>query len=565
MVLNWNSAWFTRRCLRALLDTEYPSDHLEIVVVDNASVDGSLEQIRASFPQVRVVANDANLGFAEGCNRAMRDLEGVDFVALINNDAVPEPGWLQPLVDALVDDPGAGAAAVQLVLEPAFTRLDLELSGGTALIESVRVGEVEVLDRALMDGIRSVGRIDWPMTLDHHLDDTAQLLLPAADGARRVTLTVTGSGSIAARTAVDHVEVELAGGRQRIELAGGEDREERLNGLGTDLSADSEGRDRFYGEPRSVLAGVGVDVVPGFCGGGVLLRSAMLDDVGLFDPSFFAYYEDTDLSWRARRAGWYTLGVPQSVVRHAFGGSAGNKASGFFFLNYRNWAATVLRNATRAERRVAVRSAWDRMKWAVRANILSAAKHGRRPDLTLVSAWARVTLAAALAVPRLRRSEHIGRVGAHATDDVRSRLQPPPAPRPPAARPGGPLVVYLDVTGSDEVATRIARDLADAEPRIDLVALIEYGSSTGYRRATPAEWAELVDVDDPTLEVDPSGLALEVFSPGSVLATVGPARDLHARRLGDPGVTRPEPQVLEVNPSALQLLGSALVEVFGTP
>src|SRR5690348_14601882 len=81
VVLNWNSAWFTLRCLRALARTDYPADRLEVVLVDNASMDGSLERVRAAFGDVRVVRNERNLGFAEGCNRAMRDLDGIDAVA----------------------------------------------------------------------------------------------------------------------------------------------------------------------------------------------------------------------------------------------------------------------------------------------------------------------------------------------------------------------------------------------------------------------------------------------------------------------------------------------------
>ena len=519
VVLNWNSAWFTRRCLKALALTEYPSDRLEVVLVDNASVDGSLEQLRHSFPHIHVVANADNLGFAEGCNRAMRDLREIEFVALVNNDAVPEPGWLQPLVDALDVDPDAGAAAVRLVLEPAFTVLDLELAGGTAVIASVRLGEVEVLDRALASGLRSVGRPAWPMDLDHHLDDSAELLLPAGPGPRMLRLLVTGSGELVARTGADERRLRLDGTSQLIEMAAGEDREERLNGLGTDLSEDCEGFDRLYGEPVGAVGGPAGQVVPGFCGGGVLLRTEMLRQIGVFDPAYFAYYEDTDLSWRARRAGWHTVAVPDSVVRHAFGGSAGSRARGFFFLNYRNWMMTVMRNATPAQRRVAARSAWDRIKWAVRANIGSALKHRRRPALRLVAAWARVVLAGALAWPRIRRSRRLGTVGARGTDRVRGCLQPNPEPRAPGARPGGPLVVYLDLTGTDRGSgpALLAAGLGDVEPRIDLVTLVAACSPTGYRRATPAEWANWVGVSEPTLRVLPDDLLLPSFSPGAIL------------------------------------------------
>ena len=65
--------------------------------MDNGSIDGSLEQILDGFADLRIIENGRNLGFAEGCNRAMRDRVGVDHIALVNNDARVEPGWLRPL------------------------------------------------------------------------------------------------------------------------------------------------------------------------------------------------------------------------------------------------------------------------------------------------------------------------------------------------------------------------------------------------------------------------------------------------------------------------------------
>ena len=69
---------------------------LEIVVVDNASSDGSVEAVRERHPEVRVVEADRNLGFAAGANRALDELRDVEFVALLNNDTVVEPGLAAP-------------------------------------------------------------------------------------------------------------------------------------------------------------------------------------------------------------------------------------------------------------------------------------------------------------------------------------------------------------------------------------------------------------------------------------------------------------------------------------
>src|SRR5690606_31730345 len=101
VVLNYNGGDHVVRCVEALRATEYPADRFEIVVVDNASLDGSDAVIADRFPEVRIIPTGANLGFPAN-NLAMVDLEadGIDHVALVNNDAFVEPGWLVPLVDA---------------------------------------------------------------------------------------------------------------------------------------------------------------------------------------------------------------------------------------------------------------------------------------------------------------------------------------------------------------------------------------------------------------------------------------------------------------------------------
>src|SRR6476646_10133325 len=105
VVLNWNAAELTARCLRSVLATRHHPDRLEVVVVDNGSIDGSLDLLRREFPVVRIIENGSNLGFAEGCNRALRDLDDVEFVAMVHHDAVVEPGSLAPLLDVRAREP----------------------------------------------------------------------------------------------------------------------------------------------------------------------------------------------------------------------------------------------------------------------------------------------------------------------------------------------------------------------------------------------------------------------------------------------------------------------------
>ena len=529
VVLNWNAAWFTRRCLSALEATEYPAERFEVVLVDNGSIDGSLEQLRYAFPKIRVIANETNLGFAEGCNRGMRDLDQVDAVALVNNDAVPEPGWLWPLVKGLQSDPTVGAVAAGLVLEPAFTRVELSLIGGQAQIESLCIGPIEVLDRAQSEGIRSVGHPDWPMDLDYFLDGSADdgsatLLVPAGAGERVISLRVKGNGSLMTSTAIDQAQVELGSVPIELKLRAGDDRTELLNGLGTQLMENSEGWDRCFGQPAQLLAAVDPETVPGFCGGGVLLRTTMLEQVGLFDPRFFAYYEDTDLAWRARRAGWHTVTAPESVIRHAFGASAASASPGFFVHVYRNWMMTVLRNAQPAERRLALRSLWDRTKWAVRANVFSRLKHGHLPRTKLVLAWKQVVWAVLLELPYLRKTRH-QKIGAELTSKIRSPLRPSSGARVPSSRPGGPLIVYLDIDQNPSAAAVLLAQLPLIEQRIDLVGVLhDARSPVGFRRASAVEMQQILGLSDRAISAETEMLSLREFAIGSAFLNCEQAR-----------------------------------------
>jgi GT2 family glycosyltransferase len=242
VVVNWNSRADLRDCLLSL----YAQTHreLEVIVVDNGSADGSADMVAAEFPDVRLLRETENLGFAEACNRGITASAG-EWVAMLNNDAVAEPTWAKALVEAAMTVPAECGMLQSLLLYQ----------------------------------------------------------------SRRDTINSTG------------IELTRSGG----------------------------GRDRKEGQPR--LSGEQPAEI--FCptAGAAAYRRTMLEAVrmsgGYFDRVHFMYYEDMDLGWRARLAGFSARYVPGSVVYHRWHGSTARRGRSWLLaIAGVNRLRTLLKNAS---------------------------------------------------------------------------------------------------------------------------------------------------------------------------------------------------------------------------
>jgi GT2 family glycosyltransferase len=216
VILTWNHLEDTLACLETVQRLTYPRYHL--LVVDNASTDGTPAVIAARFPEAEVIVNAANLGFAGGNNVGLRRaLEvGADYVLLLNNDALVAPDMLDELLAAALADCRAGLLAPTIYYaNPA--------------------------DRLFYAGARQ-----QPLTL-------------AAVHTHRGESDTT--------------------------------------------------------RPQTPQA---VDYIFG-CG--MLIRRAVLEEVGLLDPGYFLYYEDLDFCLRVRAAGYRLLYVPRARLWHGVASS----------------------------------------------------------------------------------------------------------------------------------------------------------------------------------------------------------------------------------------------------
>ena len=113
IIPNWNGARFLPTCLDSLARQTYPN--LEIIVVDNASQDGSQELIKTRYPKIRLLELPENRGFTGACNAGMQAANG-ELIALLNNDTEVDSNWAGAVVNAFDRHPEIGSVASKMLL-----------------------------------------------------------------------------------------------------------------------------------------------------------------------------------------------------------------------------------------------------------------------------------------------------------------------------------------------------------------------------------------------------------------------------------------------------------------
>ncbi|MBR5132954.1 MAG: glycosyltransferase family 2 protein [Alistipes sp.] len=114
VILNWNGRHHLERYLPSVVANT--SGDAEVIVADNGSTDDSLQWLRLTYPDVRVICLDRNYGFAGGYNRALKEVDS-EYVLLLNSDVEVTPNWWQPLVNVLDNNADVAAVAPKLLAD----------------------------------------------------------------------------------------------------------------------------------------------------------------------------------------------------------------------------------------------------------------------------------------------------------------------------------------------------------------------------------------------------------------------------------------------------------------
>jgi GT2 family glycosyltransferase/SAM-dependent methyltransferase len=360
IIVNYNGKHFFNALLPSITGQTYPN--YEVVLVDNASIDGSVDYIRSQYPDIRVVEAGENLGFAAGNNLGIEVARG-EFYALINNDTVVDPDWLGALVSEIQSDTNLAAVGSKIVFFEPFITLNIssqvvtpgeaQLSGdgrelGLLFSESSGFEDSSYRKRIYLDGFYAEECIDGQAARWTNGGGAVAVPVETSQGGEDAVLKLVLAGGGINKGSVFEVKIgdeSLGGGvldeefkeyRFTIsqELIRGESRN-IINNAGSLLDDKGNAKDRGMNEIDCGQYDNAEDV-QALCGGAMLVRKSAIEKVGPFDASYFMYYEDTELSWRLRRAGYCLRYQPTSVVRHIHAGSSEEWSPTFKYYVWRN-------------------------------------------------------------------------------------------------------------------------------------------------------------------------------------------------------------------------------------
>ncbi len=115
IIVNYNGRQYLQECLHSIKEQKDPGFFTEIIVVDNASTDGSVKYIKEKFPGIRIIQLNKNYGFAKANNIGVKESKG-EYIVFVNNDVLVEKNWLSSLYKRIKHEPNCGAVVGKTML-----------------------------------------------------------------------------------------------------------------------------------------------------------------------------------------------------------------------------------------------------------------------------------------------------------------------------------------------------------------------------------------------------------------------------------------------------------------
>ncbi len=294
IVLNYFGEKLITKCLDSIYNQNFDRKKLEVIVVDNNSQDKSKTILKNYQEKVQenlvLIFNKNNLGFGEGNNCGINVAKG-QFVALLNNDCIVDKNWLNELVNTAKANPKSFAINSKILLYPAIIKYQLKSNISELKLTKSHllktIGKSEISIKVISDGKFFYAEIPF----DKFNDEVVEV----SDGLSIKKINVSKKTNYYHKIQNAGITVFQNGyGRDNGSLI-------------RDSLQDYEIDNNQYKKTKEVYAA---------CGGAVLYKKSILKTLGGFDNNFFLYYEDVDISERARLLNYLVIFSPNAIAYH---------------------------------------------------------------------------------------------------------------------------------------------------------------------------------------------------------------------------------------------------------
>lgn len=337
IILNYFGERVIENVIKSLFKLDYPKRKFEIIVVDNGSKDKStkiLRKLSFKFINLRLILSEKNLGFSKGNNLGIKKAKG-EFVALLNNDCIVEKNWLKELINSATKDKKIFAVNSKILLYPKFVIVKFNINP-KLLPVYVWLSQSNLYDNTGTKLYypplwRKFNYFQMEIPCEPYRDTVVKFTIlfnsrgfkfkDVSDLKNAITFENKSLNVENIKINGDDIEYLISFNlserniqKQSIDKIQNAGIMVFQDGYGRDIGAIVSGHKQYheydlkqYNKEKEVYAA---------CGAAVLYNKKILNKIGYLDESFFMYYEDVEISERARFAGFKIVYTPRAVVRH---------------------------------------------------------------------------------------------------------------------------------------------------------------------------------------------------------------------------------------------------------
>ena len=349
IIVNYNGKRYIDTLFQSLNNLELDDIKLEIIFVDNASSDDSVEYLENNYASenLKIVKSKENTGFAGGNNLGVENSEG-KYVVLLNNDTKVDKYWIKTLYNRIKDDSSIGMINSKLLFFYDFIKICTKTNDKFKINKKVLInGNDYEIDNKFAKNLL----LEDKMTCFGH----SYFYIPLLDGEEceyNFSFKLEDYNMDTDYILInDNKFIPSDDGSINIKLSKEEVLQYKkilIQNAGSGINENYDGYDIGMAEEDSEKYSKEYEINNG-CGASIIMLKDDFMKAGMFDENFFMYYEDTDLSYRIRKLGKKIIYYPDSIVRHIHTGSSKEWSPFFVFHVVRNKALFVYKNISRVK------------------------------------------------------------------------------------------------------------------------------------------------------------------------------------------------------------------------